>query len=431
MRKVRVFLASSEELKVERESFAEQIAEIQKQPQIERNFELVPVVWELDARGAGRDIDQIIHETVRFHELDIVVVLVWNKIGSGTRKEFDYALQLNRLHRSPRLLAYSRLPRPDADPQQVAEVTGFIKDALGQGVVIGQAYETPEAFFSLLARHLPLELPHLGSAEPARAEVLRRRFWGTAIFGIAMTLVLLFTSQTMSFPDIGVSETKVFTILFGLPVLGLTSLLLWWTYRRLLRSLKAIWYSPVYSHKDVYQAFHDIVPAFALPSFLRSAFPAGAPGRLLATFWLTLAFGAPILGQSVALFGEMLTWEYTVGSEVYREADGKPLLTDKRTVRSRHVDQDRDWWPFGLQDAEARRKIEEKPDAMIFVHANGGFKKDEFLEPDRMHLRNRGPQVFLPAQLWIYFGLFLASCTAVVSTGFDLFRFHRFEVGGM
>ena len=52
-REVKIFLASSNELIEERKEFTNILNELNSQPNISRNFKLVPVRWGKDAFGAG------------------------------------------------------------------------------------------------------------------------------------------------------------------------------------------------------------------------------------------------------------------------------------------------------------------------------------------------------------------------------------------
>ena len=87
MQEIKIFLASSNELKDDRKAFLEFIAQINKRS-IKKGIHFIPVHWEdhPDAiAAAGKQADY----NKSLDECDILVVLFWTKVGKYTNEEFE------------------------------------------------------------------------------------------------------------------------------------------------------------------------------------------------------------------------------------------------------------------------------------------------------------------------------------------------------
>jgi hypothetical protein len=414
----RVFLASSSELSDERARFPELVQEINARPDLARNFSLRSVVWERDAFGIGTTIHDTIKTSTDFEGLDVVVLVVWNRLGAGTLREYEEARANWDVHRRPALLAFFRTPSPEADASDVADVTAFKRRLLDEGVVTSE-YSSPEEFGQRLGEQLPRCIASRPASEGTPFQVLRRRFVAAAAVAVLGSAVAIFLCRTMSFPDTGVTVQTVYLVLAFPIVLALGSGLVTWYYHRLLEAVKDIWHSPQWTDAEAYEAFRSLVPRVSLPARLRSQFPAGWGAMSVTSGALLVVFVAPVVGQYQCIFEELLVWEYTVGrSRDDFEVDEKTMI-----ATNRYVDRGRKPWPFTLQDPLVRRRHEMPSGRTIYVHARGKFALDEKLPQDRLFRRNLGPQVFLPWQPWIYVVLMMASSSAVVFTLVRLIRF--------
>jgi hypothetical protein len=133
---IRIFLACSNEMREEIESFADIVRGIGNLPHVRRTHELVPVHWEDSAYGGNSgEIDETIRHSVDFEGLDLVIVGVWNRLGDGTRGEYELARSLWRVHRRPQVLCYFRQPDEGADPTELQKIQEFKEQLIRDGVV--------------------------------------------------------------------------------------------------------------------------------------------------------------------------------------------------------------------------------------------------------------------------------------------------------
>lgn len=388
----RIFLASSAELKVERARFPGLIEEIGARSDIARQFSLRSVVWEHDAFGVGASIHDTITSSTEFDTLDVVVLVVWNRVGEGTLREYRDARALWNAHRRPALLVFFRQPSPDADAADLERVVAFKRRLLDEGVATNE-YRSPAELEQRLREQIPQSLAVVSSSEPTPFVALRRRFLLAAAATTAAAALAIFLCRTLSFPG-GVTERRIYLIIVLPIVLALGSSLVAWYYHRLLESLKRIWHSPQWTDAQAYEAFRSVVPRPSLPPRLRRQFPAGWASTTLTVGVLVVILFVPVVGQYQCLFEELLVWEYTVSREFDVDPAGR--------VVSRYVDRHRKPWPFGLQDETVKRRHRERNGGTIYVHAQGKFAAGQALEPDQRFRRNLGPQVFLPWQPWVY-----------------------------
>jgi hypothetical protein len=408
----RVFLASSSELREERSRFSALVRDIGTLAGLARRVELRPVVWEHDAFGVGETIHESIKNSTEFQTLDVVVIVVWNRLGDGTLREYSDARSLWNVHKRPLLLAFFRTPSQGADPSGFNDVLRFKERLLQEGVATNE-YSTPDEFQQRLREQLPKCVPMGSSGEPSAFPALRRRFVGTALAGVGLGSASIFLCRTVSFPVI--DETFVYLVL-ALPVaLALVSAMETWYYHRVLDSLISIWHSPKYVDQEAYEMFRSLVPRFAIPLQLRKQFPAGSSSLWLVCSILMVIFLVPLVGQYQCLFEEVLLWEYTVSHEHTTDSSGRIL--------SRYVDRRRTRWPFGLQDEAVRAKQREGRARTIYVHAQGAFKKSQPLSSSEEFRRNLGPEVFLPGQAWLYVILMLLTSA---EGGWVFWRLARF-----
>lgn len=109
---IKVFLASSEELKDEREKFGNLIRRLDDR-YLKRGIHVQLICWE--------DLDPCYYENVRkqdeynamIRQCDIFVCLFYTKAGQYTREELDVARQENERRREPQIMVYLRDLQPD------------------------------------------------------------------------------------------------------------------------------------------------------------------------------------------------------------------------------------------------------------------------------------------------------------------------------
>lgn len=410
----------------ERDGFAQAIERVGEVPGVRRNYVLVPVRWETEAfGGAFEDINQTIRSATQFDTLDIVVIGVWNRIGSGTEGEYEHARSLYRLHRRPQILVFVRKPQEGAEPHQLDKVRTFKQKLIAEGVVPNE-YRTPEELFHRLEEQIVKILHDSKRLEPAPILALRKRFIASALwtFGVSVTAIVVCQTMTISF---GMNYWNVLLVLAFPVILSLGALFSHWYYHRLLSALKEVWRSPSFTDEELYEAFRDLVPRFAVPPVLDKRFHQSAVSVALTLLILALAFFSPVIAQYHCLFEEMSGWHFVVGHDVVTQG-GRPVIEKSeggRLVKSLYVDERQNGsWPFSLQDPAARTKYEAGHE-IIYVYAQGMFHSDEKLSEQELFRRNLGPQVWLPQQLLIYLALLIASFLAGVYLFLRLARFRK------
>lgn len=409
-RLVRVFLASSSELREERECFPHVLARVNERPDLNRNVRIEAVLWETHAAGGDPgDINHAIARSVHFEALDLVVVVVWNKVGLGTAGEFMRALELWRLHDRPQLLVYARRPNAHAEPRNLHQVEEFLK-AVVDANVVATRYQTVEQFIDRILSNVPDQVmkPDL-DPEPADPPALRRWFTASSAVNVLLSAASIALVQMISYPSRGVSPASVLATLVAPVLLFLALMGNLFLYGRLLRGLRRVWHSRSWRDADLYAGLRHIVPGFCLPQQLRASVPRDVVPTLVAVFWLVLSFGAPVYAEGWVLFREIMTWNVVVGWAAHPGPDGREVSTyvDRGGIES---------WLLGLQNPAARRALEGDPDEISYVHAHGAFGSSG------NSADNRGPQVWLPTQGRIYLLLLVTSIASVVAAVVGLAR---------
>lgn len=108
MKKINIFLASSNELKAEREKFEQEIYRKTK-AWYERQIFLHLDIWEdLSARFGSEGMQHAYNEFVR--KADIFVLLAWTKVGMYTDEEFEQAFGQFQSTRKPFIFTYFKSP---------------------------------------------------------------------------------------------------------------------------------------------------------------------------------------------------------------------------------------------------------------------------------------------------------------------------------
>ena len=105
-----VFLPASAELAEGLALFEPTIKGLAAQESVARSVDLQVRQWTTDAYGAGQHVQNVIFDSVQFDRVDLVVLVVWNRIGEGTRAEPDLAQQLHSQTGWPKLLVLAREP---------------------------------------------------------------------------------------------------------------------------------------------------------------------------------------------------------------------------------------------------------------------------------------------------------------------------------
>jgi hypothetical protein len=423
-RTVRIFFASSNEMAEERDGFAAAIERIGEMAGIRRNYVLDPVQWETDAfGGAFDDIDKTIQSATDFDTLDIVVIGVWNRIGPGTQGEYERARSLFRIHRRPEVLVFVRKPKPEAEPDELEKILAFKQRLIAEGVVPNE-YRTQKEFFQRLEEQIAkIFVRYPQRLEPTPILALRKRFIAAAMVTFGLSVAAVVVCQVMTIYH-GMNYWNVLLVLAFPLALSLGGLFSHWYYHRLLTALKGVWHSPSFTDEELYEAFRDLMPRFAVPPVLEQRFRQSNASMALTLLLLALAFFSPVIAQYQCLFEEMAYWHFAVGHDVVT-LEGKPEVAEGRLVRNLYVDERKDGsWPFGLQDPAARAKYE-SGDEIIYVYAQGTFHSGDGLSNHDLFRRNLGPQVWLPQQFLIYLALLVAAFLAGVLLFFRLARFRK------
>ena len=116
MKTIRVFIASSEELKMERLKFTDMIEQLNNCLEV-RGIRLKSVKWEyLDASMGVLHKQQEYNEKLK--ECELCLVLYWNKFGEYTREELETAYEELKAGRNPhKLYVYFKEPAEDISEQ--------------------------------------------------------------------------------------------------------------------------------------------------------------------------------------------------------------------------------------------------------------------------------------------------------------------------
>lgn len=126
MQTIRIFLASSAELKDDRDQF--EIAVNRKNKEwVKRGIFLELVVWEdfIDAVSRTRLQDEY-NQAIR--GCDLFVMLFWTKVGQYTEEEFETAFAQFQATAKPFIFTYFKdAPSPGSDPDGLASLHAFQK----------------------------------------------------------------------------------------------------------------------------------------------------------------------------------------------------------------------------------------------------------------------------------------------------------------
>ena len=123
MKTIKIFLASSEELKDERLEMTDLVSRL-NQTFKGRGIQLELKRWEYLDSSMGNERKQDEYNNV-LRECDICLVLFWRKFGSYTGEELDVAYQCNKNKQKPEKI-YVFFKNPDAD-DVTSELKEFIK----------------------------------------------------------------------------------------------------------------------------------------------------------------------------------------------------------------------------------------------------------------------------------------------------------------
>jgi len=159
--KIKVFVASPNDVKNERKRVKKAIAELNRAVCPARNICLEFVGWEDVVPDIGKNAQEIIDEQVRGY--DIFLGVMWKKfghptlgVGSGTEHEFDLAYKNRTKFGKPRILFYfsqkSYTPRTSYETQQWGKVLRFKKKLQKLGLT--KDYDNPTDFERLVREHL-------------------------------------------------------------------------------------------------------------------------------------------------------------------------------------------------------------------------------------------------------------------------------------
>lgn len=415
MKKVRIFLASSNEMQEEREIFPSLLNEINQDPALDRTYMIVPVQWETSAHvvnGEG-NIQLNINESVKYDELDVVIIAIQDRIGDGTRKEYHQVRELFIKRQSPKFRIMFRQPNAEADTADLKELAVFKEELLREGTVTN-VYRNLDEFKGQLADYLPAVLLGNDNA-PSRREVDNcvKIYERWTLVSAILAIAGLFIASKMTFPDVGVSRFSELYILVVQPVLFIGYVGSIAYLHKLLTLLRNVWFSRNWKNDEIYEGFQPILPKYILPESTRVKFSA-LPlwSTILSSFLLFCSLILIPVTLYSLLFIEMVTWEVAVGHEHTPPADGS-IFPDARYRDRGGIKM----WLFGLQNEEAKRHHHETNN-VIYVYAKGQFGKEGFRG-------NLGDEVFLPWQGRIYLMLLVLSCMITVYTIYQLSRYHR------
>ena len=417
MKVVRIFLASANDLHEERNNFVDIISEISVLPALQRNYKLKAVQWERDAYVSGKNanVQKSIEDSVIYEELDIVIIAIHNRIGEGTRKEYEKVRELYNKRGIPKYRIMFRTPDIDENEAESEDLNAIKEELLREGTVTN-LYKNISDFKSQLKEYIPIALLEKDNA-PNNREVrstITIYYWWTLVTA-AFALVGLFLASKMSFPDEGVNSFSELYILVVQPVVFIGYMGSFAFFQKLMTMLRHVWYSSQWKNNDIYFSFKSILPKYILPVDMKEKFSEIRLGStLLSSFLLFCALLLFPATQYSLLFVEMATWEVAVGHAhsppVDKSGFPEAVYTDRSGIKM---------WLFGLQNEEAKEHKEET-NSVIYVYAQGKFG-----DKSKGFRANLGDEVFLPFQGRIYLLLFSLSCTASLYTIYRLAMYRR------
>ncbi|NTV67206.1 MAG: hypothetical protein HGB06_05885 [Chlorobaculum sp.] len=162
MRTIRIFLASSSELKTDREAFE---IEINRKNKLlaEKDVFLHLDIWEdLPAQmSQTRSQDEY---NKQIEAADMFVLLAWNKVGKYTEEEFDFAWHMFRDKKKPAIFTWFKEPPQAAEPSLQA-----FKDKLSGLAHFPAFYKEADDLWNQFNKELDrLDLASMGTIDDAR-----------------------------------------------------------------------------------------------------------------------------------------------------------------------------------------------------------------------------------------------------------------------
>jgi hypothetical protein len=147
--RLRVFVASSSELKCERDIAERQVLALASEA-IWQNLFIEPFLWEKHARPAPGRPQLTLNEALR--PAEHVVVLFWKKLGGGTLEELNRALDQARRGETDNVSIYFKTPQGTKDiPPELVE---FREAGWQKNLALTWNFGTPEQFGELFNQHL-------------------------------------------------------------------------------------------------------------------------------------------------------------------------------------------------------------------------------------------------------------------------------------
>lgn len=414
---VRLFLASSQDLPEERNRFESIVRAIAVRPNIARQYRLKAVHWQQGGGDTdGRSIQEQIERSLGLREIPIVCVLVGGYLGPGTRAEYETARQTRLQHGSwPKVLVYFK----SSDGTRLVgseDISAFHREVIAHAVSLPGNFVDVAELTERLSRDVEHVLVHTPRSDPRSGEYLRRAFFVTSTVCAAVSLSLLFVTQTMAFPENDVSYGRVLFVLAGPPLLFLLSAIMIWLLLRLQREFAFAWHSAEYANDRIYRVFRNLIPRSVIPQPLRSRFPHDPLGEGLNWTLLALVLVLPVAAQFNCIFSELLQWQFVVEPHLLA-SEGRAAKPDAHDVsQSRYVERGLTW-PYDLKTPEVRA-AHQRGGGPIYVyspHGNLGNQSVDYQHTPKAHRRNMGPEVFLPLQPLAYVGLFVLNLIAALA----------------
>jgi hypothetical protein len=112
MKTIKIFLASSNELKEDRTVVESLISEKNTHWAKEGKPQILLELWEYQTEGMSATRSQDEYNKI-IPTVDIFVMLFWTKMGKYTKEEFDIAKQLFLLSNKPKIIVYQKIAKPE------------------------------------------------------------------------------------------------------------------------------------------------------------------------------------------------------------------------------------------------------------------------------------------------------------------------------
>lgn len=214
MKVKRIFLASSNDMHEERAIFQDILDGISETPALKRNYCLKSILWEKHSHVTGKNnsIQKSIDDSVHYDELDIVIIAIRDRIGTGTRMEYEKVRELYNKRGCPKFRIMFRATDTVSNDSDNNEINTFKESLLREGTITN-IYEDIGDFKRQLTEYISAALLEKdNSPTPREVNHTTTAYTGWTLITACLAIIGLFFASKMTFPDKGVDSISVLYI---------------------------------------------------------------------------------------------------------------------------------------------------------------------------------------------------------------------------